>query len=150
MRTTFAGFWWNVRLTISPELDDKYELTRYLFKNTEFIGKTQNDKIPDIVGYGHIHTPNIVRFKNKMIFNPGSVGMPTEMLNTTKTDETTKFSRLATYAVLEGEYDSKDFAPISINIIRVPYDIDEEIEAIKKSDNPTKDTIIRRLNTLEP
>lgn len=36
MRTTFAGFWWNVRLTISPELDDKYELTRYLFKNTEF------------------------------------------------------------------------------------------------------------------
>ncbi len=36
MRTTFAGFWWNVRLTISPELEDKYELTRYLFKNTEF------------------------------------------------------------------------------------------------------------------
>ena len=36
MRTTFAGLWWNVYLTISPELDDKYELTRYLFKNTEF------------------------------------------------------------------------------------------------------------------
>lgn len=36
MRTTFAGFWWNVYLTISPELEDKYELTKYLFKNTEF------------------------------------------------------------------------------------------------------------------
>lgn len=36
LRTTFAGFWWNVYLTISPELNDKYELTRYLFKNTEF------------------------------------------------------------------------------------------------------------------
>lgn len=36
MRTTFAGFWWNVRLTVSPELEDRYELTRYLFKNTEF------------------------------------------------------------------------------------------------------------------
>lgn len=35
-RTTFAGFWWNVYLTISPDLEDKYELTRYLFKNTEF------------------------------------------------------------------------------------------------------------------
>ena len=35
-RTTFAGFWWNVHLTISPELEDKYELTKYLFKNTEF------------------------------------------------------------------------------------------------------------------
>lgn len=36
LRTTFAGFWWNVHLTISPELEDKYELTRYLFRNTEF------------------------------------------------------------------------------------------------------------------
>lgn len=36
MRTTFAGFWWDVRLTVSPELEDRYELTRYLFKNTEF------------------------------------------------------------------------------------------------------------------
>ena len=44
-----------------------------MFENTEFIGKTKEDKVPDIVGYGHIHTPNIVRFKNKMIFNPGSV-----------------------------------------------------------------------------
>lgn len=35
-RTTFAGFWWNVYLTILPEQKDKYELTRYLFKNTEF------------------------------------------------------------------------------------------------------------------
>lgn len=37
LRTTFAGFWWNVRLTVSlEEGKDKYELTRYLFKNTEF------------------------------------------------------------------------------------------------------------------
>lgn len=37
LRTTFAGFWWNVRLTISPELgSNKYELTKYLFMNTEF------------------------------------------------------------------------------------------------------------------
>lgn len=36
MRTTFAGLWWNVRLTVSPETEDRYELTRYLFKNTEF------------------------------------------------------------------------------------------------------------------
>ena len=36
-----------------------------LFKNTEFIGKTDTDPIPDIIGYGHLHTPNIFRFKNK-------------------------------------------------------------------------------------
>ena len=36
-----------------------------LFKNTEFIGKTSKDPEPDIVGYGHIHTPCLVRYKNK-------------------------------------------------------------------------------------
>lgn len=37
MRTSFAGFWWIVRLTRDENnVDDPYELTRYLFKNTEF------------------------------------------------------------------------------------------------------------------
>ena len=27
-----------------------------LFENTEFIGKTNDDKIPDMIGYGHLHT----------------------------------------------------------------------------------------------
>ena len=44
-----------------------------LFANTSFLGKTQSDPIPDIIGYGHIHTPNILRYGNKTIFNPGSV-----------------------------------------------------------------------------
>lgn len=44
-----------------------------MFENTAFIGKNKSDKAPDIIGYGHIHTPNIFRFKNKTIFNPGSV-----------------------------------------------------------------------------
>ena len=47
-----------------------------LFENTEFLGKTPNDPIPDVIGYGHIHTPNVFRSKNKTIFNTGSVGMP--------------------------------------------------------------------------
>ena len=36
-----------------------------LFENTEFLEKTQDDPTPDIVGFGHIHTPFIVRHKNK-------------------------------------------------------------------------------------
>lgn len=40
-----------------------------LFANTDFIGKTSSDPEPDIIGYGHIHTPCIVRFKNKTLFN---------------------------------------------------------------------------------
>lgn len=31
LRTTFAGFWWNVYLTIDEQREDKYELTKTLF-----------------------------------------------------------------------------------------------------------------------
>ena len=121
-----------------------------MFKNTKLLGKGEDDAIPDIVGYGHIHTPNIVRYKNKTIFNTGSVGIPAEMLNTQEMDDTTKCSRLASYIILEGEYESKEFAPISISLVRVPYSIEKEIARVEKSDNPRKEEIIRKLQTVEP
>lgn len=131
---------------IAKEIKDPEEM----FQNTEFIGKTKQDKIPDIVVYGHIHTPNILRIKNKMILNPGSVGMATEMLNTQKIDETSKFSSLASYMIIEGEYEGKELAPIDISLIRIPYDLNREIEMLKKCDNPQKEDIIRKLQTTEP
>ena len=121
-----------------------------LFENTEFIGKTSDDKIPDMIGYGHLHTPNIFRWKNKTIFNPGSVGAPTEMSNNDKVDETSKFSTMASYIILEGEYDLKSLAGISINLVRVPYDIKKEIENLKKSDMPGKEDAIKMLLTAWP
>ena len=102
-----------------------------LFENTEFIGKTEQDPIPDIIGYGHIHTPNIFRFKNKTVFNPGSVGIPTEMLNTADFDETCKFSTVSSYIILEGILDSRELSSISFNLVRVPYDIEQEIKYLE-------------------
>ena len=121
-----------------------------MFENTKFIGKTKDDKVPDIVGYGHIHTPNVLRVKNKTIFNPGSVGMPTEMLNTEKIDETNKFTSLASYCILEGEYGNEELSSIEISIVRVPYDLSKELDRLKESDNPQRDLIIRKLQTAEP
>ena len=77
-----------------------------LFKNTEFIGKTSKDPEPDIVGYGHIHTPCLVRYKNKTLFNTGSVGIPVEMMNSDVDDKSNKFSTLASYIIIEGNYNS--------------------------------------------
>ena len=116
-----------------------------LFENTDFIGKTDKDPIPDIVGYGHIHTPFIARYKNKTLFNPGSVGVPVEMSNTLINDKTNKFTTMSSYIILEGYYDSKDFNSISFNLVRVPYDIKKEITYLKESDNPYKDKIITSL-----
>lgn len=119
--------------------------TEQLFENTEFIGKTQRDPIPDVVGYGHIHTPNIFRYKNKTIFNPGSVGIPTEMLNTKEYDDTCKFSTMSSYIILEGNEGSKELASISFNLVRIPYDIEKEIKFLEESDMPNKKLIINSL-----
>lgn len=121
-----------------------------LFKNTEFLGKNPNDKEPDIVGYGHIHTPFIVRYKNKTIFNSGSVGISVEMLNSDINDESNKFSTLASYIIVEGNYNSKDLSSISFNIVRVPYDIEKEIKDLEASNLPIKNMVIRSLKGAIP
>lgn len=118
-----------------------------LFKNTEFIGKTKNDPIPDIVGYGHLHTPNIYRFSNKTIFNVGSVGIPVEMANEGEETETSKFSTMSSYMILEGELNSKELSSISFTLVRVPYDIEKEIKYLEESDMPNKEIIIQSLKT---
>lgn len=119
-----------------------------LFDNTEFLGKRHDDTVPDIVGYGHIHTPNIFRYENKMIFNTGSVGMPIEMTNANDlSDKTNRFSTLASYIILEGIYNSKELSSFSINLVRVPYDIQKEIEFLEASDMPGKGKVINSLKT---
>ena len=121
-----------------------------LFKNTSFLNKSDADPEPDIVGFGHIHTPCIVRFKNKTIFNPGSVGIPVEMLNSDVDDKSNKFSTLASYIIIEGNYNSKDLASISFNLVRVPYDIEKEIKYLEQSDMPSKNIAIRSLKGALP
>lgn len=118
-----------------------------MFENTEFIGKTNVDPIPDIVGYGHIHTPNIFRIGNKTIFNPGSIGMPIEMLNDNPSDKTNQFSTVASYIILEGNYESKVLSSISFNLVRLPYNIEEEIKLLEKSTLPSKNRVIAELRS---
>lgn len=121
-----------------------------LFKNTKFIGKTESDPEPDIIGYGHIHTPFVVRFKNKTLFNTGSVGIPVEMMNMDINDPSNKFSTLASYIILEGNYDSKELGSISFNLVRVPYDVEKEIADLEASDMPNKNMIINGLKNALP
>jgi len=118
-----------------------------LFENTDFIKKTSDDPVPDIVGFGHIHTPCLVRHKNKTIFNTGSVGIPVEMQNDDIHDETNKFSTVASYTILEGFYGKKDLDSISFNSIRVPYNIKKEVDDLQNSDMPNKEVIIRTLTS---
>ncbi len=118
-----------------------------MFKNTEFIGKTESDPVPDVIGYGHIHTPNIFRFGNKTIFNPGSVGVPIEMVNHNFPDTTSRFSTISSYIILEGDYGSLELSSFSITVVRLPYDFQKEIEYLENSDMPSRYKIINSLKT---
>lgn len=121
-----------------------------LFENTDFIGKTPLDSTPNIIGYGHIHTPFVFRYQNKTIFNPGSVGSPVEMLNRDIDDNSNKFSTLASYIIVEGNYGSTKLDGISFQLVRVPYNIEQEIHLLEESDMPNKQYIIRSLKGALP
>ncbi len=121
-----------------------------LFKNTDFLNKSDSLVEPDVVGFGHIHTPCIVRYKNKTIFNPGSVGIPVEMLNYDISDKSNKFSTLASYIIVEGLFCCKDLDSISFQLVRIPYNIEKEIKDLENSDMPNKNMIINTLKGAIP
>lgn len=117
-----------------------------MFENTKFLGKSESDPVPDIVGYAHIHSPNIFRFKNKTIFNVGSVGLPIEIDNDENDVELSHFSTFSSYIILEGNLNSKELGAYSINLVRLPYDLQKEIKDLEMSDIPDKDTLLKNLS----
>ena len=84
------------------------------------------------------------------MFNPGSVGIPVEMMNSDIDDISNKFSTLASYIIIEGDYNSKDLGEISFQFVRVPYNIEKELEDLKASDMPNKDRVYRSLKGALP
>ena len=104
---------------------------RAMFANTEFTGSGVD---PDVVGYGDIHRPHILNFEGRTLFNAGSVGNPLDM-------------PLACYCVLEGMYGSADSSPWSLNVVRIPYDIEAEVAAATTSAMPDLHHYVRELRT---
>lgn len=90
---------------------DSDDIHLAMFDNTAFTG---GGPLPDIVGYGDIHSGYVKSFTGRCLFNVGSVGNPLDITE-------------ACYAILEGEYDGISRAPWSVRLVRVPYDIEEAI-----------------------
>ncbi len=92
------------------------------------------NKEADVVGYGDIHGAHIDSFEGKLIFNVGSVGNPLDITQ-------------ASYAIIEGDYGSKDHSPFTISLVRVPYNIELAINQALESDMPSKQEYIDELKT---
>ena len=91
--------------------------------------KTLSQNIADVVIYGHIHHPYLDTLYNKTLINAGSVGNAFEPIRNPKKDSNYLETTRATYLIIEGEYGDKEYKKdISFQFVKVPYDIDKELE----------------------
>lgn len=111
---------------------DSIEKRLSMFENTEYTGHSLVK--PDVVGYGDVHNAFVQHLNGKTLFNTGSVGNPLDHTS-------------SAYVILEGEYESKDAAPFSIQFVRVPYDINYAIKLAKDVNMPDLEPYIKELTT---
>ena len=91
--------------------------------------KTISHNIADVVIYGHIHHQYMDRLYNKTIINVGSVGNSYDTIRNPKKDSNVMEVTRSNYLIIEGEYGSKEYnSEISFQFIKVPYDIEKELE----------------------
>ncbi len=105
---------------------DKIETKYQMFLPSE---NTQSQNIADVVIYGHIHHPYMDKIYNKTIINVGSVGNSFEVIRNKNKDSDVLETTKSNYLMIEGEYGSREYSSdISFQFIKVPYDIDKELE----------------------
>ena len=91
--------------------------------------KTLSPDIADVVIYGHIHHPYMDKIYNKTIINVGSVGNSFDVMRNKNKDSDVLETTKSNYIIIEEEYGSKEYSSdISFQFIKVPYDIDMELE----------------------
>ncbi len=112
-------------------MNDTSENHQAMFTNTPFTGHAL---VPDVVGYGDIHSTYLKTFDQRILFNVGSVGNPLDLTQ-------------ASYAILEGQYGSTRKSPFAIQVIRVPYDVEQAIREAEEAKMPELQAYINELRT---
>ncbi|MFS0704115.1 metallophosphoesterase [Cellulomonas sp. 179-A 9B4 NHS] len=102
-----------------------------MFATTELTGDGPE---PAMVGYGDVHDAYVEMQDGRTLFNVGSVGNPL--------DEPT-----ASYVVLEGEPGGDRSAPFSLQVVRVPYDVEAEIAVARDLGMPELEAYAVELRT---
>lgn len=126
--------------------NDLYESINYYDINKKLNLQIENmfkfeDK-PDVVIFGHIHSPILYRYNDKTLVNPGSVSNGCDIILKNE-----KLEEISSYMIIEGEYNSKEVANISYKIVKIPYDYKREVENLTKSDMPNKEMAVNELLT---
>jgi protein phosphatase len=114
-------------------MDDPRDKHLAMFTNTAFTG---NAFEPDVVGYGDIHRAYVMHFHQQMLFNVGSVGNPLDMTQ-------------ASYAIVEGRYNSHQADTFAVHVIRVLYDIERAIQQAAEEQMPELELYAHELRTAQ-
>lgn len=114
----------NIRIFDNSSVEEKMKLF-----------EDQENNIPDIIIYADIHKQYLEKIKNKTIVNIGSVGNTIEMTNPVDDEDMSEITQ-AHYCIIEGELNSKEKSSLAIQFIRVPYDIEEELEIARNNNIP--------------
>lgn len=105
-----------------------------LFENTNFTENIGGKREPDVICYGDVHNAYIQTIKGKTSCNVGSVGNPLDITQ-------------ASYAILEGEYNLEELSSFSIQLVRVPYDIELALKQAKEMGMPDLESYRQELTT---
>lgn len=114
--------------------EDTYESKYRMFEPSE---NTVSQETADVVIYGHLHAPFMNKMYNKTLINVGSVGNSFNVVRDEQKDSNVLETTAIHYLILEGEYGAKEYgADFSFEFVRVPYDIDKELEDLDKNLEP--------------
>lgn len=99
--------------------------------------KTISQEKADLVVYGHIHVPYMQKLYNRIIINAGSVGNSIDTYRNDDRDGDIRNTRVASYCILSGILDSKDYNDnLSYEIVNLNYDFEKELLANKNNIEP--------------
>ncbi|WP_458464152.1 metallophosphoesterase family protein [Paenibacillus sp.] len=90
--------------------------------------------VADVVGYGDVHNAYLQYMNGKLLFNVGSVGNPLDLPQ-------------ASYCILEGEDSEDNHIPFNVQFVRVPYNIEREVQVAQAANVPALDFYIREIRT---
>jgi len=114
-----------------------YNDTNMIKKYGIFLGSdlTPTKNTADIVIFGHLHYPTMLRFYNKIMINCGSVGSSICPLFDEELNSSPNEITQAHYLIIEGKYNSKERNNISFSFESVCYDIEKEIKDNNEKNN---------------
>jgi len=114
--------------------EDTYENKYIMFEPNE---NTMSQEVADVVIYGHLHSPFMNKMYNKTLINVGSVGNSFNVIRDDNKDSNVQETTAINYLILDGEYGTKEYgANFGFEFVRVPYDIEKELEDLDKNIEP--------------